>query len=132
MSGDRDSTPHFRRRGVVRQYELQRADLPLDRRSVRMRTGALTHAPFPAISPSAVLSSFDSVRVPGPEHAVHSHPHSHAHAVSIRTYNAASKPFRLAFTAVVVPPTPFCTSKALTIREEALNGQPVPQLRGVR
>jgi hypothetical protein len=44
----------------------------------------------------------------------------------------AVKLIRLVRTAVVAPPTPFCTRISFNrFREEALNGQPVPQLRGV-
>jgi hypothetical protein len=44
---------------------------------------------------------------------------------------SAVKWVRFISTAVVAPPTPFCTVSFNRSREEALNGQPVPQLRGV-
>jgi len=89
---DRDRAAYFSCDRSCDQCHLQRADLSLDRRTVRMRPGALTHASFRFTSPPAVLSLSIAVLS---RHAVHTHSNRHAHpkALRFRTYNAGLKPF---------------------------------------
>lgn len=82
-----------------------------------MRASALRHARFSVSPQLAVLSS---VVVP-----------ITAGQVKLPCTSTVIL-IRFTRTAVVAPPTPFCTRISFNrSREEALNGQPVPQLRGV-